>query len=116
MGQRNVTKLLANLAKTHNFLCQFQNWVKVITLFNLKIEEPENPEMKLVFNEMRAYLKDIVDLYFESRRKMIRMFERTKTINGRKYRYLVKCERFGETVRQKVIKYLGPVDPIYKKK
>lgn len=85
MGQRNVTKLLANLSKSHSFLCQFQNWIKVITLFNLKIEEPDGPEMKLVFHEMREYLRDVVDLYFESRKKMIRMFELCSVLkNGTK--------------------------------
>ena len=44
------------------------------------------------------------------------MFERTKIINGREYRYLVRSERIGKSVRQKVIKYLGPTEPVYKKK
>lgn len=43
------------------------------------------------------------------------MFERIKIINGQKYRYLVKNIRIGNSVKQKVVKYLGPVDPIYKK-
>ena len=42
------------------------------------------------------------------------MYERTKIVNGREYRYLVKSVRVGKTVKQNVIKYLGPVDPIYK--
>ena len=42
------------------------------------------------------------------------MFERTKIIHGREYKYLVKNERIGKTVKQKVVKYLGPVKPIYK--
>lgn len=44
-----------------------------------------------------------------------RMFERTKFIHGREYRYLVKNERRGDVVIQKVVKYLGPVDPVYTK-
>ena len=44
-----------------------------------------------------------------------RMFERTKFIHGREYRYLVRNERRGDTVIQKVVKYLGPVDPVYAK-
>jgi transposase len=43
------------------------------------------------------------------------MFERIKTIRGRKYRYLVENVRDGQKVKQKVVKYLGPVDPIYDK-
>jgi transposase len=43
------------------------------------------------------------------------MFERTKFIHGREYRYLVRNERIGKTVKQKVVQYLGPVEPIYKK-
>ena len=43
------------------------------------------------------------------------MFERIKIINGKKYRYLVKNVRVGNTVKQKVIRYLGPVDPVYNK-
>ena len=43
------------------------------------------------------------------------MFERIKTINGKEYRYLVKNVRVGKSVKQKVVKYLGPVDPIYNK-
>lgn len=39
------------------------------------MEEPEDPEMKLVYSEMREYLKDVVDLYFESKTKMLRMYE-----------------------------------------
>jgi len=44
-----------------------------------------------------------------------RMFERTKFIHGREYRYLVRNERRGDTVIQKAVKYLGPVDPVYAK-
>jgi transposase len=43
------------------------------------------------------------------------MFERIKMIHGREYRYLVSTEREGCTVKQKVVKYIGPVDPVYKK-
>ena len=43
------------------------------------------------------------------------MFERSKIINGLEYIYIVRNERVGKTVRQKVVKYLGPVEPIYKK-
>ena len=43
------------------------------------------------------------------------MFKRIKTINGKKYRYLVENVRDGHKVKQKVVKYLGPVDPIYNK-
>src|SRR3989344_7734647 len=39
---------------------------------------------------------------------------RIKEIKGRKYKYLVKGVRDGEVVLQKVIKYLGPANPIYK--
>lgn len=39
---------------------------------------------------------------------------RIKEIGGKKYKYLVKGVREGKTVLQKVIKYLGPVNPIYK--
>lgn len=43
------------------------------------------------------------------------MFERSKIINGLAYKYLVKNERAGKTVRQRVVKYLGPINPVYKK-
>lgn len=43
------------------------------------------------------------------------MFERIKIIHGKKYRYLVSNERLGDKVKQKVVKYVGPVDPVYKK-
>jgi len=43
------------------------------------------------------------------------MFERIKTISGRKYRYLVENVRDGLKIKQKVVKYLGPVDPVYNK-
>ena len=39
---------------------------------------------------------------------------RIKTINGRQYKYLVAGKRVEGTVQQKVIKYLGPVNPVYK--
>lgn len=42
------------------------------------------------------------------------MYERIKEVSGRRYRYLVKGFRVGSAVRQKVVKYLGPVDPVYK--
>jgi transposase len=44
-----------------------------------------------------------------------RMFERTKFIHGREYKYLVRNERQGDAVIQKVVKYLGPLDPVYAK-
>ncbi len=41
---------------------------------------------------------------------------RIKTVYGRKYKYVVTGKRLaGNGVRQKVLKYLGPVDPVYKK-
>jgi len=39
---------------------------------------------------------------------------RIKTIKGLKYKYLVAGKRVGNQVKQKVIKYLGPVNPINK--
>lgn len=42
------------------------------------------------------------------------VYERIKEVNGRKYRYLVKGFRVGNVVKQKVVKYLGPIDTIYK--
>lgn len=35
-------------------------------------------------------------------------FVREKEINGNKYLYLVESVRDGDSVRQKVLKYLGP--------
>ncbi len=46
---------------------------------------------------------------------MKNMFERIKIVKGREYKYLVRNEREGKKVKQKVVKYLGPVDPIYNK-
>lgn len=43
------------------------------------------------------------------------MFQRIKRFNGLEYAYLVRNERIGNSVRQKVVKYLGPVEPIYNK-
>lgn len=40
-------------------------------------------------------------------------YTRIKTINGKQYKYLVTGKRVGGRVQQKVVKYLGPVDPIY---
>lgn len=41
-------------------------------------------------------------------------YTRIKTINGKSYKYLVAGKRVGGNVQQKVVKYLGPVNPIYK--
>ena len=46
---------------------------------------------------------------------MKNMFERIKIIKGREYKYLVKNDRVGKKVKQRVVKYLGPVNPVYKK-
>jgi|GEM_PF-2599187 len=43
-------------------------------------------------------------------------YERTKTIYGRQYRYLVRGRRIAGKVRQEVVKYLGPVDAVYKRR
>lgn len=43
------------------------------------------------------------------------MFERVKIINGLEYRYIVRNERIGKRVKQIVVKYLGSVQPVYKK-
>lgn len=40
-------------------------------------------------------------------------YVRIKTIKGLKYKYLVAGKRIGNSVKQKVVKYLGPVNPIY---
>ena len=41
-------------------------------------------------------------------------YTRIKTIKGRKYKYLVTGKREGDNVIQKVLKYLGPIEPVYK--
>ena len=41
-------------------------------------------------------------------------YTRIKTINGKSYKYLVVGRRIDGNVQQKVVKYLGPVNPIYK--
>ena len=41
-------------------------------------------------------------------------YTRIKTINGRSYKFLVAGKRVEGKVQQKVVKYLGPVNPIYK--
>lgn len=38
---------------------------------------------------------------------------RIKTIHGRKYKYLVTGKRINGVVQQKVVKYLGPTEPVY---
>lgn len=43
-------------------------------------------------------------------------YERIKTIYGKKYRYIVEGKRIKSKVKQRVIKYLGAVKPIYKQK
>ena len=40
-------------------------------------------------------------------------YTRIKTINGKSYKYLVAGKRVDGNVQQKVVKYLGPVNPIY---
>lgn len=40
-------------------------------------------------------------------------YTRIKTINGKQYKYLVTGKRVGGKVQQKVVKYLGPVQPVY---
>ncbi len=42
-------------------------------------------------------------------------FTRIKKIQNKKYKYLVKNIRVGKKVIQKVVKYIGPVNPIYHK-
>jgi len=41
-------------------------------------------------------------------------YKRVKTIYGRQYQYIVEGKRINGKVKQHVIQYLGPVDPIYK--
>lgn len=41
-------------------------------------------------------------------------FVRIKIIQNKQYKYFVKSERKGREVKQKVVKYVGPVTPIYK--
>ena len=40
-------------------------------------------------------------------------YTRIKKIHGRKYKYLVTGKRISGKIQQKVVKYLGPVDPVY---
>lgn len=42
------------------------------------------------------------------------MYVRTKVFDGRIYRYLVRGDRVNGVVKQKVVKYIGPVTPVYK--
>lgn len=41
-------------------------------------------------------------------------YTRIKVINGRSYKFLVAGKRVEGKVQQKVIKYLGPINPLYK--
>lgn len=41
-------------------------------------------------------------------------FIREKEINGNKYLYLVKSVREGDSIRQEVLKYLGPKGEVSK--
>jgi hypothetical protein len=41
-------------------------------------------------------------------------YTRIKIVNGKKYKYLVTGKRIDGSVKQKVIRYLGPIEPIYK--
>ncbi len=43
-------------------------------------------------------------------------YERIKRVCGRQYRYIVEGKRIKGNVKQRVVKYLGPVDPVYKRK
>lgn len=43
-------------------------------------------------------------------------FTRTKIIDNKPYRYRVRNDRVRGKVKQKVVKYIGPVNPIYKVK
>lgn len=40
-------------------------------------------------------------------------YTRIKKIHGRKYKYLVTGKRINGIVQQKVVKYLGPLEPVY---
>lgn len=40
-------------------------------------------------------------------------YERIKMVNGKPYRYLVEGKRINGKVVQKVVKYIGPVEPVY---
>lgn len=44
------------------------------------------------------------------------VYERLKEVDGRLYRYLVTGIRYGDVVKQKVVKYLGAVNAIYRVK
>lgn len=41
-------------------------------------------------------------------------YVRIKIVNGRKYKYFVTGKRIDGAVKQKVIRYLGPIEPVYK--
>lgn len=41
-------------------------------------------------------------------------YVRIKIVNGKKYKYLVTGKRIDGSVKQKVIRYLGPVEPVYR--
>ncbi|MBS3176394.1 hypothetical protein J4457_04105 [Candidatus Woesearchaeota archaeon] len=38
-----------------------------------------------------------------------------KTIKGRKYKYLRESIRVGESVTHPMVRYMGPIEPIYAK-
>lgn len=41
-------------------------------------------------------------------------FIRIKIVQNKQYKYLVKCERVADRVKQNVVMYIGPITPIYK--
>lgn len=41
-------------------------------------------------------------------------YTRIKIVSGKNYKYLVTGKRIDGSVKQKVIRYLGPVEPVYK--
>lgn len=60
------------------------------------------------------YVFYIRKLYIFVVPNLIMTYVRIKTIKGRSYKYLVAGKRVDGKVQQKVIKYLGPANPVYK--
>lgn len=47
-------------------------------------------------------------------KEVSKLYVRVKVFDGRVYRYLVRGIRINGIVKQKVVKYIGPINPIYK--
>jgi len=73
LSLRNITKMHSNLGRTQEFLSNLKNWLKIVAIFGYMSEEPTKEDSKLVHEELKDHLTDVLEIFLVLQEKLERV-------------------------------------------